>query len=209
MNNSNSIVTISYDSVYEKAYLNIPIIDFLRQGADILCVGYDFDGFDVANICDLAHKPDPAERTFIWLCRVHGTNYCSEREVFIKNTRSHDTLVACATPFVSAYALLVEITGENDGQPIGNIYRLNLAEFAREVQMKAIWQKAHKVTYQDGHTQTFSLDANISWYRDHGHVVSDEPIPESEAALAQVLDSYKNRRRECVEAAMKENGGHE
>jgi hypothetical protein len=193
-------ITMDYDNVYEKAFLNVPIIDFLRQRADILCVDYLFD-YDVDRVRNQAASQNDTDKRFIWLCRTLGTNYCSEREAFIRDTASFKTLVSCANSGTNPYALLVELTGMNDNEPIGNAYMLNLAEYVREVQYSAIWQVGHKVTYQDGHVQTFSVDSKISWYRDHGHVVSDEPIPESEAALLRVLKNHANRRKNCVDLA--------
>ena len=201
MNKPTTVITMDHDNVYEKVFLNVQVLDFLRRGVELLCIDYAFDRYDAEKINERAKQPDAANRVFIWLCRPHGTNICSERNAFIKDTGSYKTLLACATPFVSAYALLVEITGVVDGEPTGNVYKLNLAEYVREVQYSAVWQKAHKVTYDDGHTQTFSLDSKISWYPDHGHVVSDEPIPESETALLRVLKNHANRRKNCVELA--------
>lgn len=203
-NEANTVITLGYDSVYEKVYLNVPVLDFLRRGMELLCcVEYDFDRFDAEKIRELVQQPDAASRAFIWLCRSHGTNICSEREAFIRDTGSFKTLVACSTPFVSAYALLVEITGELDGQPIGNIYKLDLAEYVREIQMKTVWQKEHKCTYEDGHTLILPLHSFTPWLRGHGGVVSDEPIPESEAAVKALLNNHQNRRKACVEAALK------
>ena len=207
MNKPTTIITMDQDNVYMKAFLNVPVIDFLRQRADILCVDYLFD-YDIDRVRKQAASQNDTDTRFVWLCRTLGTNYCSEREAFIRDTASFKTLVSCANSGTNPYALLVELTGMKDNEPLGNAYMLNLAEYVREVQYSAVWQKAHKVTYQDGHVETFSLDSKISWYRDHGHVVSDEPIPESETALAQILRSHKARRQSCVEKAMKEAQTH-
>lgn len=203
-----TFITMEIDNVYEKVFLNVSIIDFLRHGTELLCIDYDFDSYDKNMILTLAAMPEPANRTFIWLCRNHGTNFCSEREAFINNTHSHKTLLACVTPFVCAYALLVEITGEQDGQPIGNIYKLNLAEYVQEIHAKVIWQKEHKSTYEDGYSMILPLGTSIGWLRDHGHLITDEPIPESEAALAQILRGHKVRRQSCVKKATKEDQTH-
>lgn len=203
-----AVVTLDFDNVYEKVFLNVPIIDFLRHRADILCIDYLFDCYDVDRIRQQAVSHYDTDKCFIWLCRKLGTNYCSERETFIRDTTSFKILDSCAKSGTGAYAVLVEITGIEDNEPIGNVYMLNLMEYVREIQYSAVWQKAHKVTYQDGHTQIFSLDSKISWYMDHGPAIFDEPIPESEAALAQILRSHKARRQSCVEKAMKEAQTH-
>lgn len=200
------IITMEYDNVYEKVFPNVPILDFLRRGVDLLCIDYAFDRYDAEKIRERAKQPDPANRIFIWLCRTYGTNICSERESFITNTASNKALLACATPFVSAYALLVEITGEADGEPVGNIYKLNLAEYVREIQTQAIWQKEHRSIYEDGYSQILPLHSVVPWLRGHGTIVSDEPIPESEAALLRVLKNHANRRKNCVELAQNEEG---
>ena len=132
MNKPTTIITMDYDDVYEKVFLNVSIPDFLNRGMDLLCSVMPYDYFGATNIYSLAKRYDTNGHVFIWLCRSNGYNFCSEREAFIKDTCSYKTLVACATPFVSAYALLVEITGEVDGEPCrvcaGDPCKGNLAE---------------------------------------------------------------------------------
>lgn len=209
MNKPTTIITADFDDVYEKVFLNVSIPDFLNRGMDLLCSVIPYDFFGAQTIYSLAKLYDTNGRVFIWLCRSSGYNLCSEREAFIKDTGSYKTLVACATPFVSAYALLVEITGELEGKPIGNIYKLNLAEYVREIQSKVVWQKEHKCTYKDGYTLTLPLGTSVSWLRDHGTIVSDDPIPESETALLRVLKNHTNRRSDCVAKALMEGKQHE
>lgn len=136
----------------EKKYIGVDIIgmlDGIVQG-HVRHYRSDFEAdrriFTVA-----LNKKNREERTFLWLCRESGTWCLWERDVYIRDTREHDTYcyyAGCREGSVLAYA--VEVRGSAGGRPFGDVYALDYAAHCRFVQERAVALGGKRWTYEHG-----------------------------------------------------------
>ena len=98
-----------------------------------------------------AGSPIPEDRRLLWFSRPSGTCCFRERDVFLKDTRQHNTwrfYGEQTRDTILAYA--VELTGTEQGKIKGNLYELDYLQHFREVIEKSIPADNYTLIYEHG-----------------------------------------------------------
>lgn len=132
----------------------------------------------------------------LWLCRPAGTWCLRERDIFIKDTREHNTFCFYAEQTrdkILAYA--VELTGIEKGRVTGNLYELDYQKHYEHVKDVSVDHRDTKMIYEnvertqeDGKRITGGADPNL------GKFLTFEEQPTDPAALRGVLWDEKYNR---------------
>lgn len=141
------------------------------------------------------------ERTFVWLCYTRGTWLFYERDVFIKDTWEHNTVELYAEKADEyTYAFIIEVTGIDNGEVIGNVYAFNYDAFYMNVQNRALDAAYVMAQYEHG---VRIKDANtvIVGYPDeeYGKFQFLQYLPYSEQELIELLHREKQEREHFPE----------
>ena len=110
----------------------------------------DFD-IDKRILQEAAARPGAEDRKILWFSRPSGTCCVRERDVFLKDTRQHNTwrfYGEQTRDIVLAY--LVELTGKEDGKLKGNLYELDYGQHFRRVIEKSIPADNYTLVYEHG-----------------------------------------------------------
>ena len=110
----------------------------------------DFD-IDKEIIAKAAASPNREDKTLLWFCRPSGTHCFRERDVFLKDTRQHNTWRFYGEQTrdkILAYA--VELTGKENGIIKGNLYELDYPQHFREVVEKSLPADNYTLLYEHG-----------------------------------------------------------
>ena len=110
----------------------------------------DFD-IDKQILQKAAVSPVPEDRRLLWFSRPSGTCCFRERDVFLKDTRQHNTwrfYGEQTRDTILAYA--VELTGTEQGKIKGNLYELDYLQHFREVIEKSIPADNYTLIYEHG-----------------------------------------------------------
>jgi len=98
----------------------------------------DFD-IDKKILLRAAQSDNAEDKTYLWMSRPAGTHCLRERDVFIKDTREHNTFRFYAEQTrdkVLAYAVV--LSGVENGAVMGSIYEMDYREQAKRVFEKAL-----------------------------------------------------------------------
>ncbi len=98
-----------------------------------------------------AGSPIPEDRRLLWFSRPSGTCCFRERDVFLRDTRQHNTwrfYGEQTRDTILAYA--VELTGTEQGKIKGNLYELDYLQHFREVIEKSIPADNYTLIYEHG-----------------------------------------------------------
>ena len=93
----------------------------------------------------------PEDKRLLWFSRPSGTCCFRERDVFLKDTRQHNTwrfYGEQTRDTILAYA--VELTGTEQGKIKGNLYELDYLQHFREVIEKSIPADNYTLIYEHG-----------------------------------------------------------
>lgn len=110
----------------------------------------DFD-IDKRILREAAARPDAEDKRLLWFSRPSGTCCVRERDVFLKDTRQHNTwrfYGEQTSDKILAYA--VELTGTERGKLKGNLYELDYPQHFREVVGKSIPADNYTLLYEHG-----------------------------------------------------------
>lgn len=113
----------------------------------------DFD-IDKSILNRAAQSDRPEDKTYLWMSRPSGTHCLRERDVFLKDTRQHNTFCFYAEQTrdkVLAYA--VTLTGIEDGKLMGNLYELDYQEHAKRVRRESLPADTVTLNYEYGSRQ--------------------------------------------------------
>ncbi len=98
----------------------------------------DFD-IDRRILQEAADRSGDTDRRLLWFSRPSGTCCVRERDVFLKDTRQHNTWRFYGEQTRdTVLAYLVELTGTERGKIKGNLYELDYPQHFREVAEKSI-----------------------------------------------------------------------
>lgn len=160
----------------------------------------DFD-IDVIVLKQAVQSQNPEDKRWIWLCRPAGTNCLRERDIFIKDTREHNTFCFYAEQTrdkIFAYA--VELTGIEKGKVMGSLYELNYLKHYEHVKNASVEHGNTRMIYENGERMqeaeksiTGNADPNL------GKFLSFEEQPKDPAALYDVLwnEKYNQYHLNC------------
>jgi len=155
----------------------------------------DFD-IDKQILQKAAVSPVPEDRRLLWFSRPSGTCCFRERDVFLKDTRQHNTwrfYGEQTRDTILAYA--VELTGTEQGKIKGNLYELDYLQHFREVIEKSIPADNYTLIYEHGELtkpagQYFDGDTDPQL----GKFIRFEAQPNNPEALKSLLrEQYQNR----------------
>ena len=110
----------------------------------------DFD-IDKGIIQRAAASDQAVDKTLLWMSRPSGTYCFRERDVFLKDTRQHNTWRFYGEQTrdkILAYA--VELTGTKDGTIRGNLYELDYQQHFRHVIDTALPVSVNRLFYEHG-----------------------------------------------------------
>ena len=110
----------------------------------------DFE-IDKRILREAASRPAAEEKRLLWFSRPSGTCCFRERDVFLKDTRQHNTWRFYGEQTrdkILAYA--VELTGKENGIIKGNLYELDYPQHFREVVEKSLTADNYTLLYEHG-----------------------------------------------------------
>ena len=143
-----------------------------------------------------AVSPIPEGKRLLWFSRPSGTCCFRERDVFLKDTRQHNTWRFYGEQThdtILAYA--VELTGTEQGKIKGNLYELDYPQHFREVIEKSISADNYTLLYEHG-----ELTKPAGQYFDGntdpqlGKFIRFEAQPNDPEALKSLLGEQKKKR---------------
>ena len=155
----------------------------------------DFD-IDKQILQKAAVSPVPEDKRLLWFSRPSGTCCFRERDVFLKDTRQHNTWRFYGEQThdtILAYA--VELTGTEQGKIKGNLYELEYPQHFREVIEKSISADNYTLLYEHG-----ELTKPAGQYFDGntdpqlGKFIRFEAQPNDPEALKSLLGEQKKKR---------------
>ena len=110
----------------------------------------DFD-IDKRILQEAAARPGAEDRKILWFSRPSGTCCVRERDVFLKDTRQHNTWRFYGEQTRdTVLAYLVELTGKEDGKLKGNLYELDYGQHFRRVIEKSVPADNYTLVYEHG-----------------------------------------------------------
>lgn len=127
------------DNVYRECHMNIPIIPFLekRMGQSLRLYEEDWN-IDKKMFQDAARTDSAKGKSFFWICRNSGTYCAAEQDVFIEDTTANQHCrFYKARPYETVHAFIIEVTGMQINQVMGNVYQLDCSNYAMEVNRSA------------------------------------------------------------------------
>ena len=155
----------------------------------------DFD-IDKQILQKAAVSPIPEDRRLLWFSRPSGTCCFRERDVFLKDTRQHNTwrfYGEQTRDTILAYA--VELTGTEQEKIKGNLYELDYLQHFREVIEKSIPADNYTLIYEHGELtkpagQYFDGDTDPQL----GKFIRFEAQPNDPEALKSLLREQQKKR---------------
>ena len=116
-------------------FSNVDILEFMERVVEKHTQFYKSDfQIDKETLRRVADRQEQQEKTFIWLCRTHGTWCLLERNVFLKDTSEYITFNYYAEQSTeSVLAFVIEITSDTQDSITGNVYTLDYAEHCNHV----------------------------------------------------------------------------
>ena len=138
----------------------------------------------------------PEDKRLLWFSRPSGTCCFRERDVFLKDTRQHNTwrfYGEQTRDTILAYA--VELTGTEQEKIKGNLYELDYLQHFREVIEKSIPADNYTLIYEHGELtkpagQYFDGDTDPQL----GKFIRFEAQPNDPEALKSLLGEQKKKR---------------
>lgn len=155
----------------------------------------DFD-IDKQILQKAAVSPVPEDKRLLWFSRPPGTCCFRERDVFLKDTRQHNTwrfYGEQTRDTILAYA--VELTGTQKEKIKGNLYELDYLQHFREVIEKSIPADNYTLIYEHGKLtkpagQYFDGDTDPQL----GKFIRFEAQPNDPEALKSLLREQQKKR---------------
>ena len=151
---------------------------------------------------------------FLWLSRYSGTWLMTEREAHIRNTESHSTWQYYGdTKYYGVKSFAVEVTGNENGKPVGDIYELHYNKHREAVRTSSFNAKTVDIVFKPRHWEQESTTRNFDtaeyndrWLSIINRYGQAESIHfnlsnEDEAALAEILGNFKKEYEEETEPA--------
>ena len=152
--------------------------------------------YDIKMLREAARSDQPEDKLLLWLSRPSGTFCFRERDVFLKDTRQHNTwrfYGEQTRDTILAYA--VELTGTEQEKIKGNLYELDYLQHFREVIEKSIPADNYTLIYEHG-----ELTKPAGQYFDGntdpqlGKFIRFEAQPNDPEALKSILREQQKKR---------------
>ena len=166
----------------------------------------DFE-IDKEMIQKAAASPAAEDKRILWLSRPSGTYCFRERDVFLKDTRQHNTwrfYGEQTRDHILAYA--VTITGTEDGKIKGDLYELDYPQHFKHVAEQALPADTVTLHYERG-SRTQPATQRFDGYPDPqlGEFVRGETQPNDPDALRFLLQQEQRERERLKPGDFKEH----
>lgn len=183
-------------------FTNVDILQFMGQAVKKHTTHYQSDfETDKKMLIEAAYKQEQQDRTFIWLCRTHGTWCLHERDVFLKDTREYNTFMFYMEQTREpVLAFVIEVTWACNNIVYGNLYAIDYKSFYKHVRDMALDTAYVVMKYEHG-IRTKNADAHIDAYPDkeYGKFQFLQYLPYSEQELIELLHKEKQERERFPE----------
>ena len=183
-------------------FSNVDVLSFMSEVVQKHTKYYQSDfEIDKEILFESADKQEQQDKTFVWLCRTHGTWCLQERNVFLKDTREYNTFrfykEQTKEPILTFIVEVIRITAAS---LIGNIYVVDYEEYYNHVCTISLATKAILFQYERG-CRIREAEAIIHAYPDieYGKFLSIQHQPHSQKELAETLWREKQERNCFVE----------
>ena len=166
----------------------------------------DFD-IDKRILQEAAARPGAEDRKILWFSRPSGTCCVRERDVFLKDTRQHNTWRFYGEQTRdTVLAYLVELTGKENGKLKGNLYELDYEQHFRRVIEKSVPADNYTLVYEHG-TREQPAEQHFNGYPDPqlGKFEYFEVQPKDPEALQSLLREEKHSRDKLTPGDLKEH----
>lgn len=178
-------------------FSNIDILKFMGEVVKKHTIHYQSDfEIDKEILAKTVYKQEQQDRTFIWLCRTHGTWCLHERDVFLKDTREYNTFTFYMEQTKEpVLAFVIEVKGACNNIVYGNLYAIDYKSFYKHVRDMALDTAYIVMKYEHG-IRTKHADAYIDAYPDkeYGEFQFLKYLPYSEQELIELLHREKQER---------------
>ena len=166
----------------------------------------DFE-IDKEIIQKAAASPTAEDKRLLWLSRPSGTYCFRERDVFLKDTRQHNTwrfYGEQTRDHILAYA--VTITGTEGGKIKGNLYELDYPQHFKHVAEQALPADTVTLHYEHGN-RTQPTTQRFDGYPDPqlGEFIRGETQPNDPDALRFLLQQEQHERERLKPGDFKEH----
>lgn len=157
----------------------------------------DFD-IDKRILQEAAARPGAEDRKILWFSRPSGTCCVRERDVFLKDTRQHNTWRFYGEQTRdTVLAYLVELTGKEDGKLKGNLYELDYEQHFRRVIEKSVPADNYTLVYEHGErTQPAGQYFDGNPDPQLGKFERFEAVPNDPDALQSLLQEERRSREQ-------------
>ena len=159
----------------------------------------DFE-IDKRILREAASRPAAEEKRLLWFSRPSGTCCFRERDVFLKDTRQHNTWRFYGEQTrdkILAYA--VELTGKENGIIKGNLYELDYPQHFRHVKEQALPADNYTLLYEHGEReQPAARPFDASPNPQLGKFERFEAIPNDPEALQSLLREERHSREQSA-----------
>lgn len=154
-----------------------------------------------------AASPAAEDKRILWLSRPSGTYCFRERDVFLKDTRQHNTwrfYGEQTRDHILAYA--VTITGTEGGKIKGNLYELDYPQHFKHVAEQALPADTVTLHYEHGN-RTQPTTQRFDGYPDPqlGEFIRGETQPNDPDALRFLLQQEQHERERLKPGDFKEH----
>lgn len=157
----------------------------------------DFD-IDKRILQEAAARPGAEDRKILWFSRPSGTCCVRERDVFLKDTRQHNTWRFYGEQTRdTVLAYLVELTGKEGGKLKGNLYELDYEQHFRRVIEKSVPADNYTLVYEHGERSIPAgqyFDGNPD--PQLGKFERFEALPDDPDALQSLLQEERRSREQ-------------
>jgi hypothetical protein len=185
-------------------FVNVDLRDALRKIAESNTFFHLYNDLDVSfeQMLRAAKISDPSEKSFIWVSYVSGIDCYSEREVFLRDTRSYNGVSyhssETSPDIILAYA--VEVDSVKDGKIMGNIDEINIRDYAAYVRENAIEYGSMRIYLESGGQRIMPRDEFDKRYPQYlPKMESWTHEPDDPAVLRSLVDAARKSRTETSE----------
>lgn len=132
-----------------RRFMGVDLVDFLGKISEKTIIHYPNDwNIDVDALRRYSMSEDFYERRFIWHVCSMGTHLKPERDVFIRDSGSHEYMTDYHQNDPDMFGYYVEITGRKGQEIIGNVFEVgNYADFASHLRLTALPLDSVTLTY--------------------------------------------------------------
>lgn len=164
----------------------------------------DFD-YDKEILAGAVRERGREKRIFLWMCRRAGTWCLRERDVYIRDTREHDTYCYYAEEQASSVlTFAVEIRGAAEGRAFGDVYALDYPKHARYVKRNAVALGMTKLIREHGEYSRIPGREPEIPAGDLGKLLAVSYQPAAPDTLAAMLRTERCRRSRFPEGSVAE-----